>query len=131
MKSVQKVLTRKVLTRTVLALPLAIAAQTTAATAQTVPAQPVPVQPEPKTGCLAGTPNGTYQGDRPITRYEFAAGMNACLDQVNQQLQLSKTNFATRTDFDTLIQRQRELNEQLRELSDRVGNLSDDDASVR
>jgi len=123
--------TQKVLTRMVLALPLAIAVHTTAATAQTVPAQPVPVQPEPKTGCLAGTPNGTYQGDRPISRYEFAAGMNACLDQVNQQLQFNKANFATRTDFDTLIQRQRELNEQLRELSDRVGTLSDNNAPVK
>jgi len=126
MKSAQKVLTRMVL-----ALPLAIAVHTTPATAQTIPAQSVPVQPEPKTGCLAGTPNGTYQGDRPITRNEFAAGMNACLDQVNQQLQFNKANFATRTDFDTLIQRQRELNEQLGALSDRVGTLSDDDAPVK
>jgi hypothetical protein len=122
---------QKVLTRIVLALPLAITVHTTAATAQTIPAQPVPVQPKPKTGCLAGTPNGTYQGDRPITRNEFAAGMNACLDQVNQQLQFNKATFATRTDFDTLIQRQRELNEQLRELSDRVGTLSDDGVLVK
>jgi hypothetical protein len=122
---------QKVLTRIVLALPLAIAVHTTVATAQTIPAQPVPVQPKPKTGCLAGTPNGTYQGDRPITRNEFAAGMNACLDQVNQQLQFNKATFATRTDFDTLIQRQRELNEQLRELSDRVGTLSDDGVLVK
>ncbi|XHX77756.1 MAG: hypothetical protein RBJ76_25525 [Stenomitos frigidus ULC029] len=131
MKSAQKILARKVLTRTVLALPLAIAVQTTAATAQAVPAQPAPVQPEPKAGCLAGTPNGTYQGDRPLTRYEFAAGMNACLEQVNQQLQFNKANFATRTDFDTLLQRQRELNEQLKELSDRVGTLSGDESTAK
>ncbi|MBD2077543.1 S-layer homology domain-containing protein [Phormidium sp. FACHB-592] len=121
MKSAQKILTR-----TVLALPLAIAVHTTAATAQTVP-----TQPEPKTGCISGTPNGMYQGDRPITRYEFAAGMNACLDQVNQQLQFSRANFATRTDFDTLLQRQRELNEQLRELSDRVGTISGDESTAK
>ncbi len=126
MKSAQKILTR-----TVLALPLAIAVHTAAATAQTVPTQPVPAQPETKTGCISGTPNGTYQGDRPITRYEFAAGMNACLDQVNQQLQSSKANFATRTDFDTLIQRQQELNEQLRELSDRVGTISGDESTAK
>ena len=114
MKSAQKIVTRMVL-----ALPLAITVHTTAATAQ-----PTPAQPAPATGCLAGTPDGTYQGDRPITRNEFAAGMNACLDQVNQQFQFNKATFATRTDFDTLIQRQRELNAQLRELSDRVGTIS-------
>jgi hypothetical protein len=52
--------------------------------------------------------------------------MNTCLDQVNQQIQFNKANFATRTDFDALIQRQRELNEQLRALSDRVGTISSD-----
>lgn len=31
-------------------------------------------------GCIAGYPNGTFQGDQPITRDEFAAGLNACLD---------------------------------------------------
>jgi hypothetical protein len=115
MKSAQRVWHRLLFV-----LPLAIAAHTTV-----VMAQPSLAQPEP-TGCLSGTPKGTYQGDRPLTRYEFAAGMNTCLDQVNQQIQFNKANFATRTDFDALIQRQRELNEQLRALSDRVGTISSD-----
>ncbi|NEO30332.1 MAG: iron uptake porin [Symploca sp. SIO3C6] len=33
-------------------------------------------------GCIAGYPDGTYRGNRPTTRYEFAAGLNACLDQI-------------------------------------------------
>lgn len=33
-------------------------------------------------GCIAGYPDGTYRGNRALTRYEFAAGLNACLDQV-------------------------------------------------
>ncbi|MGL5873773.1 MAG: iron uptake porin, partial [Xenococcaceae cyanobacterium] len=32
-------------------------------------------------GCIAGYPNGTYRGNRAISRYEFAAGLNACLSQ--------------------------------------------------
>lgn len=35
-------------------------------------------------GCIAGYPNGTYRGNRAMTRYEFAAGLNACLDRVNE-----------------------------------------------
>ena len=31
-------------------------------------------------GCLEGYPDRTFRGDRALTRYEFAAGLNACLD---------------------------------------------------
>ncbi|MEM6597620.1 MAG: iron uptake porin [Cyanobacteria bacterium P01_C01_bin.69] len=31
-------------------------------------------------GCLEGYPDRTFRGNRAITRYEFAAGLNACLD---------------------------------------------------
>ena len=33
-------------------------------------------------GCIAGYPDGTFRGSRALTRYEFAAGLNACLDQI-------------------------------------------------
>ena len=33
-------------------------------------------------GCLEGYPDGTFRGNRALTRYEFAAGLNACLDIV-------------------------------------------------
>ncbi|MDC0832893.1 iron uptake porin [Geitlerinema sp. CS-897] len=33
-------------------------------------------------GCIAGYPDGTYRGNSFMTRYEFAAGVNACLDQI-------------------------------------------------
>ena len=33
-------------------------------------------------GCIAGYPDGTYRGNRAMSRYEFAAGLNACLQQV-------------------------------------------------
>jgi len=36
-------------------------------------------------GCIAGYPDGTYRGNRALT-HEFAAGLNACLDRVNERL---------------------------------------------
>ncbi len=75
----------------------------------------------PQGRCLSGYPDGTYKGDRSSARYEFAALLNACLEQVNQLLPVN-TNRATRADFEALIKRQRELNQQLRELNQRVGN---------
>jgi S-layer homology domain len=37
-------------------------------------------------GCIAGYPDRTYRGDRALTRYEFAAGMNACLQAFERRM---------------------------------------------
>ncbi|WP_026730958.1 S-layer homology domain-containing protein [Fischerella sp. PCC 9605] len=76
----------------------------------------------PQPGCLSGYSDGTYRGSRPVTRYEFAAGMNACLNQVNELIP-NRANLATKADFEVLIKRQLELNRQLRELNQRVDNI--------
>ena len=36
-------------------------------------------------GCVAGYPNGSFSGNRAMTRYEAAALLNACLDRVTEQ----------------------------------------------
>jgi Carbohydrate-selective porin, OprB family/S-layer homology domain len=35
-------------------------------------------------GCIAGYPDGSFRGGRPITRYEAAALLNACLDRISE-----------------------------------------------
>jgi hypothetical protein len=35
-------------------------------------------------GCVAGYPNGLYRGGRPLSRFEAAALLNACLDRVTE-----------------------------------------------
>jgi hypothetical protein len=35
-------------------------------------------------GCVAGYPNGTFQGKKAMTRFEAAALLNACLDRVTE-----------------------------------------------
>ena len=35
-------------------------------------------------GCVAGYPNGTFQGRKAMTRFEAAALLNACLDRVTE-----------------------------------------------
>ena len=37
--------------------------------------------------CLLGYGDGTYRGNRAMTRYEFAANLNACLIQVQQRIE--------------------------------------------
>ncbi|HAC65333.1 MAG TPA: S-layer homology domain-containing protein [Cyanothece sp. UBA12306] len=37
-------------------------------------------------GCIVGYPDRTYRGEQPLSRYEFAAGLNACLEQLERRL---------------------------------------------
>ncbi|HEY9861304.1 MAG TPA: S-layer homology domain-containing protein [Candidatus Obscuribacterales bacterium] len=92
--------------------------------AQTAPTNAPNSNPQPQSGCISGYPDGTFRGDRPVTRYEFAAGLNACLNNIEQQIPTSRANLATRADFEALIQRQRELNAQVKDLSSRVDGMS-------
>lgn len=74
-------------------------------------------------GCIAGYSNGTYRGDRPITRYEFAAGLNACLDRVNEFIATATGDLVTRADLTTLQKLQEEFAAELATLRGRVDNL--------
>ncbi|MDJ0729397.1 MAG: iron uptake porin [Crocosphaera sp.] len=45
-------------------------------------------------GCIVGYPDRTYRGDRALTRNEFAAGLNACMEQLERRL-LEARNLGT------------------------------------
>jgi len=38
-------------------------------------------------GCIVGYPDRTFRGDRATTRWEFAAGLNACLNVMERLIQ--------------------------------------------
>ena len=60
-------------------------------------------------GCIAGYPDRTYRGNRAMTRYEFAAGLNACLDRVNELIAASTANLVKKEDLATLQKLQEEF----------------------
>jgi hypothetical protein len=74
-------------------------------------------------GCIAGYPDGTFRGNRAMTRYEFAAGLNACLDKVNELIKAGTTNLATKDDLATLQRLQEEFAAELATLRGRVDGL--------
>jgi hypothetical protein len=74
-------------------------------------------------GCIAGYPDGTYKGNRAMTRYEFAAGLNACLDRVNELIAAGTTGLATKEDLATLQKLQEEFAAELATLRGRVDAL--------
>ncbi|MEY3332012.1 MAG: hypothetical protein RLZZ176_312 [Cyanobacteriota bacterium] len=60
-------------------------------------------------GCMAGYPNATYRGNRALSRYEFAAGLNACLDRVNELIATATGDAATKQDLATIQKLQEEF----------------------
>ena len=72
-------------------------------------------------GCIVGYPNQTYRGGRALSRYEFAAGLNACLNQIERLIASSEA--IVREDIDTLNRLVQEFEAELATLSGRVDNL--------
>ena len=72
-------------------------------------------------GCIVGYPNQTFRGDRPLTRWEFAAGLNACVNTLERLLQ---ENVAVlREDIDKLTRLTKEFEAELAALGARIDNL--------
>ncbi|MFZ4666644.1 MAG: iron uptake porin, partial [Prochlorotrichaceae cyanobacterium] len=74
-------------------------------------------------GCIAGYPDGTFRGNRAMTRYEFAAGLNACLDTVNELIASATADLATQEDLLVLQRLQEEFQAELATLRGRVDAL--------
>ncbi|KAM3102740.1 iron uptake porin [Phormidesmis sp. 146-12] len=74
-------------------------------------------------GCIAGYPDKTYRGNRAMTRYEFAAGLNACLDRVNELIAAATADLVKKEDLATLQKLQEEFAAELATLRGRVDAL--------
>ena len=71
-------------------------------------------------GCIAGYPDGTYKGNRALTRYEFAAGVNACLERINELIGASTADLVSREDLAKLQRLMEEFAAELAALRGRV-----------
>ncbi len=74
-------------------------------------------------GCIAGYSDGTFRGDRALTRYEFAAGLNACLDRVNELIRAATSDKVRKEDLTTLQRLQTEFAAELATVRGRVDTL--------
>ncbi|MEG3435973.1 iron uptake porin [Pannus brasiliensis CCIBt3594] len=72
-------------------------------------------------GCIVGYPDRTYRGDRALTRWEFAAGLNACLNVMERLIQ--EGVGVLREDVDKLKRLAEEFQAELAALGARVDNL--------
>jgi len=74
-------------------------------------------------GCIVGYPDRTYRGNRALTRYEFAAGLNACLDRVNELIAAGTADLVKKEDLAILQKLQEYFAPELVTLRGRVDGL--------
>jgi len=79
-------------------------------------------------GCIQGYPDGTFKGGRSLTRYEFAAGLNACLDVMAVLISQSAVNP---DDIAAIRRLQEEYQAELATLRGRVDALEAETATLR
>ncbi|MGK7956261.1 MAG: iron uptake porin, partial [Crocosphaera sp.] len=72
-------------------------------------------------GCIVGYPDRTFRGNRATSRWEFAAGLNACLNTMERLIQ---ENVAVlREDIEKLKRLMQEFEAELAALGARIDNL--------
>jgi Carbohydrate-selective porin, OprB family/S-layer homology domain len=71
-------------------------------------------------GCIAGYPDGTFRGNRALTRYEFAAGLNACLQRISELIETSTNGLTKKEDLEVIKKLQDEFSAELATLRGRV-----------
>ncbi|OKH46971.1 S-layer protein [Calothrix sp. HK-06] len=74
-------------------------------------------------GCIAGYPNSTFRGSRAMTRYEFAAGLNACLDRINELIATATADAVKKDDLVNLQKLQESFATELATVRGRVDTL--------
>jgi len=79
-------------------------------------------------GCIEGHPSKKYLGNRPLIRYEFAAGLNACLDKISEQIAAATEPLALKQDLATVQGLQEQFKTELATLNGQVDAL---EAKVR
>ncbi|MGF1673743.1 MAG: iron uptake porin [Rivularia sp. (in: cyanobacteria)] len=74
-------------------------------------------------GVISGYPDGTFRGNRVLSRYEFAAGLNAALNRINELISTGKESLVSREDLTILQRLQKEFAGELATLQARIDIL--------
>lgn len=74
-------------------------------------------------GILTDYPEQTFQGDRAMTRYEFASVLNTILEKINERILIEREMHLSHNDWDVLKRLQSEFSSELSRLQNRVDEL--------
>ena len=81
-------------------------------------------------GCIQGYPDSSYRGNRSLTRYEFAAGLNACLNRIGELMANQGSDRLNQENLDSIQRLQTEFAAELAALQGRVDNLEERTAQL-
>lgn len=81
-------------------------------------------------GCIAGYPDKTFRGNRAITRDEFAAGLNACLNRINELIKASTDRLVQPEDLENLKKLQAQFATELSRLQGQIDSLDNRTAKL-
>ena len=81
-------------------------------------------------GCISGFPNQTYRGNQPLSRYEFAAGLNSCLNQIERLIASSGGNEVDPADLESIERLSQDFESELASLGGRVDEIESRTAIV-
>lgn len=73
--------------------------------------------------CIAGSGKGTFEGNRAISRYEFAATFNTCLVKMGRIVYSLNNTFSDQEDLAVLQRLQADFATELKELTAKADNL--------
>lgn len=73
-------------------------------------------------GCLQAYPDGSYKGNQALTRYQFAAGVDACLNAIQTQIASAASNISSQ-DLQQMQRLQEEFAAELATMRARVDAL--------
>ena len=74
-------------------------------------------------GCISGFPNQTYRGNQPLSRYEFAAGLNSCLNQIERLIAANATGGVDEAELETITRLTQEFESELAAIGGRIDEI--------
>ncbi|HEY9695434.1 MAG TPA: iron uptake porin [Oculatellaceae cyanobacterium] len=73
--------------------------------------------------CISVPRDGRFRGNEALTRYEFASGLNSCLDKITQLIGVAKPDSVPQQDLATIKKLQDDFAAELRTLTTRIDSL--------
>jgi hypothetical protein len=75
--------------------------------------------------CISGFPGGNFNGERAMTRYEFAAGLNSCLLSIRRSIERLNSQFLEKEDLLVIEKLKAEFATELPNLTAKLDNVEE------